>query len=90
MLRESMRMSARLPVTRPFLIVMSGSTAETIAITSRSVGHCDNWGADKFSLDHLLTRFGGRLAAMATVLVTGWTSTVLSFWTGLVMVLLPQ
>ena len=74
-----MRMSPRLPVTRTLLIVMSGSTAGTIAISSKSAGRCDSWGADRFSLDHLLTRFGGRLAAMATVLVTGWTSMVLNF-----------
>ena len=83
-------MSPRLPMTRPFLIAMSRSTTGTIAISSRSAMHYDSWGADKFSLDHLLTRFGGRLAAMATVLVTGWMSTVLSFWTGLVVVLLPR
>ena len=83
-------MFLRLPVTRRFLIAMFGSTARTIVISSRSAGRCDSWGVDKFSLDHLLTGFGMRLVAGAAVLATGWTSTVLSFWTGLVVGLLPR
>ena len=87
MLRESMQTFLRFPVIGHFLTETCGSTTGTIAISNRLAGRYDSWGTGRFSLYLPLTKFGKRHMVGAAVLAIGWTSTVRSSWTGLVVVL---